>query len=371
MENKMKFYLFLALTVFLFGLLIGNAGREAFLSLRAFFPKIKKRAFSYSYAGAVGFLILIFFLSRSVLPQAAILVTWYLWGFFAYFLMIFNLLSLITLAAKVFSKADAFRIVGGVAAFVLLITVFLYGIIHARNLKIKEYSVSLGENTPCVKAALISDLHLGTQVGEKRLTQVRDAIISQKPDVLLIAGDVFDGNFYDVQSPERLKALFLEMRPPMGTFACLGNHDAGKTTPEMLRFLEEAGITLLADEAVTLPNGIVIAGRRDSSPIGGNTEKRIPLSLPESDAPVIVLDHQPSNLSEYGSEADLVLCGHTHKGQIFPIGLITDALFEVDYGYYRRSPDSPQVIVTSGVGFWGPPMRVGSDCEAVFIDIKP
>ena len=84
----------------------------------------------------------------------------------------------------------------------------------------------------------------------------------------------------------------------------------------------------------------------------------------------MVLDHQPANVTEYGSEVDLILSGHTHKGQIFPINFITDALFPEDYGYYRADPQSPQQIISSGVGTWGPPMRVGSDCEIVSITVS-
>ena len=367
----MKFFLFLAFVLLLFGVLIWNAGRQAFLTVRAFFPGCKATSFAIVYSATVSALLLLFFLSHSVLPRPLVTVTWYAMGFFVYFLMIFNLLAVVSIAERLLPRLTHLRSVAGSVAFLLLITVFLYGSIHAGKVKLKNYSVSLGKDAPSMKAVLISDLHLGSTLGEKRLTKIRDTVLREKPDVLLIAGDIFDGDFDAVQNPERLKEIFREMEPPMGTFACLGNHDAGSSLPQMLSFLKEANVTLLNDEAVTLENQVVIAGRRDSSPIGATNEKRKPLTLPEGDGPVILLDHQPGNLAEYGSEIDLVLCGHTHKGQMFPFGFITDALFEVDYGYYQRSPDSPQVIVSSGVGFWGPPLRVASDCEIVSIEINP
>lgn len=86
--------------------------------------------------------------------------------------------------------------------------------------------------------------------------------------------------------------------------------------------------------------------------------------------PVIVMDHQPANMIEYGNEVDLILSGHTHQGQIFPANLITNAMFTVDYGYYQKDKDSPQVIVTSGVGTWGPPLRIGTNSEIVQITIE-
>jgi len=85
--------------------------------------------------------------------------------------------------------------------------------------------------------------------------------------------------------------------------------------------------------------------------------------------PVIVLDHNPANIAEYTTEADLILSGHTHKGQIFPANLFTKWMYTVDYGYYQEKEGFPHVIVTSGVGVWGMPMRIGTDCEIVSIKI--
>jgi hypoxanthine phosphoribosyltransferase len=80
--------------------------------------------------------------------------------------------------------------------------------------------------------------------------------------------------------------------------------------------------------------------------------------------------HNPASVDTYGAEADLVLSGHTHKGQLFPGSLITDAMYTVDHGYYRRDGESPHVIVSSGFGTWGPPIRVGTESEIVVVDVK-
>ena len=88
---------------------------------------------------------------------------------------------------------------------------------------------------------------------------------------------------------------------------------------------------------------------------------------PDNNLPVVVMDHNPANVDAYSDEVDLILSGHTHKGQIFPGSLITNQMFSVDYGYYRKDAQSPHVVVTSGVGYWGMPLRVGTDCEIVSI----
>ena len=120
---------------------------------------------------------------------------------------------------------------------------------------------------------------------------------------------------------------------------------------------------------------MALFGRVDPSPIGGFGElkrKEITESIASLDPklPVVVMDHTPSNIEQYGENVDLVLAGHTHKGQIFPGSLITNAVFVVDYGHYQKDTVSPHVIVTSGVGTWGMPMRVGSNNEIVSINLR-
>ena len=93
------------------------------------------------------------------------------------------------------------------------------------------------------------------------------------------------------------------------------------------------------------------------------------IALADKKLPVVVIYHNPENIDEYGSEVDLILAGHTHKGQIFPGSLFTRAIYDVDYGHYQKDGNSPHVVVTSGVGTWGMPMRVGTNCEIVSIKL--
>ncbi len=253
---------------------------------------------------------------------------------------------------------------------VLLIT---YGGIHGRAVVLREYAVSLadeGESTKQLQIVLISDLHLGYVMDAKRLQEIVEKVNEQKPDIVCIAGDVFDGDITAVKEPEAVKAAFDAIEATYGVYACFGNHDAGSTYEEMVHFLEDTQVRLLQDEGVSV-GGIYLVGRRDSSPIGAHGEAREGVSLAAADGqPVIVMDHQPGNIGEYGEDVDLVLCGHTHKGQIALFELITNALFEVDYGYYRKDRNSPHIIVTSGAGTWGPPQRIGSNCEVVSILVE-
>ena len=139
----------------------------------------------------------------------------------------------------------------------------------------------------------------------------------------------------------------------------------------MVAFLQRSNITLLDDKYITIHNRFILAGRLDGSPIGGyNKSQRKPVEQVLAGAntalPVVVMEHNPARGDEYKpGDADVILSGHTHKGQIFPANLFTDLIYTVDYGYYQESANMPHRIVTSGAGIWGMPMRVGTDCEVV------
>jgi predicted MPP superfamily phosphohydrolase len=177
----------------------------------------------------------------------------------------------------------------------------------------------------------------------------------------------------------------------------LGNHDAGKSVEEMVEFLARSNVRLLNDGFDFVNGQFAVIGRLDPRPIGGfGKMRRAPLSeliaraddgtsviltdtreAPEparrrtvdGSVPVIVIDHNPKSIHEYGGEADLVLSGHTHRGQLFPANLITRAIYTADYGHYRKGTEAPDLIVTSGAGIWGPPIRVGTHCEIVCVSL--
>lgn len=257
----------------------------------------------------------------------------------------------------------------------IILGLFVYATYHASKVHVNNYDITIDKKSSIdnLKVILISDVHLGYINDNNKFRKAVDKINKQNPDVVVITGDLFDGNFLALQSPNETKDIFNSIKTKYGTYLCWGNHDAGSSFHMMKDFIKETNITLLEDEMINVENKFIIVGRRDSSPIGNQGGSRQveykDLELLKEDLPVIVLDHQPSNIEEYAEIADLVLCGHTHKGQAFPFSLITKKLFIVDYGYYRFDSKA-QVIVTSGLGTWGPPMRIGSDNEIASINIK-
>jgi len=308
--------------------------------------------------------------------------------FFAYWLGFFVCIVLLTIVAdivfiilKLFKssviKHRLYSLISVSLVIVLSLTMGVYGIINAYDIDHVSYSIKFENDADAsdFNIVLISDLHLGATGSEDRVEEIVNEINAMKPDLVCIAGDFFDTDFKSVRNPQKAAQTLKKLDSTYGVFASFGNHDAGSTFKEMADFLVKSNIKALNDEYVVIDDRLILMGRLDSAPIGGYGDmrrkafKEISLENPNN-LPVVVMDHNPSNIDEYDDSVDLILCGHTHKGQIFPASILTDLLYDVDYGYYRKDSKSPQVIVTSGVGYWGMPMRVGTDSEIVSIKIK-
>lgn len=302
----------------------------------------------------------------------------YCMGVFIYLLLFTVLADLVLLVPRLcklsFTAHPRFN--GFVTGGVLLLTVVtcLYGFIHARQIDHVTYDIRLEDKQDIsdIKLVMISDLHLGAVGSESRLPSVVAEINAAEPDVICIAGDFFDTDFSAIHDPEAALATLRELQATYGVYASLGNHDGGETHDQMIAFLKEAGVCLLDDTYTVIDDRLLLVGRLDASAIGGYGDReRRPLSevftREDPSLPVVVLDHNPAHIDEYTTEADLILCGHTHKGQIFPGNLFTKLMYTVDYGYYRKDAASPHVVVSSGVGAWGMPMRVGTNCEVVTV----
>ena len=142
---------------------------------------------------------------------------------------------------------------------------------------------------------------------------------------------------------------------------------------EVVSFIDSCGFEVLSDEVEEIVGGgIVFVGREDGEKTGNGTQKRLEakelMAGIDRTKPVLVLEHEPvdfENLGEAG--ADLVLSGHTHAGQFFPGNLITPYFNANNYGL--KTLYGVQSVVTSGVGFYGPPLRVGTDSEIMMITI--
>lgn len=363
--------------------LFANAGRQIYLWFELIFGGISKPLFGVLFGAAVLAVLAVFVISR--IPgmgnyRRVFRIGHYALGILCYVVMIANIAGLLLFAGRLARLVPSpvprpVSLTAGVVSLALVSVLTAYGVIHAGDIRVSRYNLSLGgeaDDAGSLRIALISDIHLGYVIEEEHLARVVAAVNELQPDLVCIAGDIFDGDMTALSDAGKLQALLGSMEAEYGVYACLGNHDAGATYREMLAFLDGAGVRVLMDEAAVIDGRFVLAGRRDSFPIGNQGEPRKGLEgLPEAAGlPLIVLDHQPGNIGEYGSDVDLILCGHTHRGQMFPFNLVTNAVFDVDYGYYRAGDEAPQVVVTSGAGTWGPPLRVGTDNEVVEINLS-
>ena len=231
------------------------------------------------------------------------------------------------------------------------------------------------------KIVLVSDLHLGYNIGLRQMEKMVAKINAEDADLVVIAGDIFDNEWEAVQEPERMAEILRGIRSRYGVYACYGNHDieepilAGFTfrqsaqkasSPEMDAFLSDAGIRLLRDEGVLIDDNFYLYGRADARrPGAGIRERKTPQEITadmDKSKPIIVLDHEPRELAELAAAGvDIDLCGHTHDGQMFPGNLVIRPFWENFYGYLQKG--SMHNIVTSGVGLFGPNMRVGTKAE--------
>lgn len=376
--SKAGIFFALLFVIVLYGSMTYYVGHKLFRWLLFLFPHLNGFIFSLMYSLIAFTLILGFIPFPGVFKHIANWIGSYWMGFFIYFLLFFVLLDIVFIVLRLLKVeiTSQLHFYGGLAVILLTIGFVSYGLYNAAQLKHVSYSVSFAEKNAAsgMKIVLISDLHLGAVNSENRLEAIVDEINRLQPDIVCIPGDIFNDYFGSIQKPEKAIETLNKLKAAYGVYASLGNHDAGKTFSLMLDFLERSNITLLNDEYTVIDDRLILVGRLDPNPIGGYGElKRSDIGdlfkEMDPDLPVVVMDHTPINLDEYGEEVDLILSGHTHKGQVFPGNLITKRIFEVDYGHYQRNENSPQVIVTSGVGTWGMPMRVGTNNEIVSIHI--
>ncbi|MBQ8341904.1 MAG: metallophosphoesterase [Clostridia bacterium] len=300
-------------------------------------------------------------------------------GIFLYLLVSLLLLDGILLVLRLTKKSEKarqrVRFWGCSAALLLVAVLVIGGTAHAANIQTVHYDVRL--NKPVneeLNVVLISDLHLGAAGSERNLKNAVEIINTMEPDVVCMAGDLFNDDFNSLYAPEEIVQALQSIRSKYGVYACLGNHDGVNRFDDMMQLLRDGNVTLLNDNYVVVDGRFVLVGRLDAHAIGDfdglerakYTEILNPAAI---DLPVIVMDHNPARINEYDGSTDLVLSGHTHKGQLFPANILTYLMYDVHYGQYQKDSNSPQVIVTSGVGYWGMPMRIGTDCEVVQITV--
>lgn len=250
----------------------------------------------------------------------------------------------------------------------------LYGNYNARHAQVVKLKLNVDKSAgkyDKLRVAMASDIHLGTIVNKKSLRRLTEGINSYHPDIILLPGDILDDEISpilrnDIGSPLR------DFVAPLGVWAVPGNHEHIGDFKKASQYLESLNIRLLVDSTVLIDSSFYLVGRDDKDANRFSGKKRSSLKQlmggVDKKSPVILMDHQPFNLSEAESEGvDLQLSGHTHNGQFWPFNYITSRLFEMSWGYLKKGES--HFYVTSGYGSWGPSIRIGNHPEFVIIDL--
>jgi predicted MPP superfamily phosphohydrolase len=217
------------------------------------------------------------------------------------------------------------------------------------------------------KAALISDVHLGHVRNGNFLRRMVAKILKEEPDLIFIAGDLFDGTAIDAgQATQPLQQL----TAPHGVYFVAGNHEQFGDDSKYLRAVAKAGVRVLSNEKVEV-EGLQIIGvpYRNATQDGHLASVLRGVQL-DRDRASILLIHAPDHpATAEAAGVSLQLSGHTHLGQFVPWSWMARRMYrQFVYGLSRIG--KMQIFTSSGAGTWGPPLRLGSNPEIVVLQFE-
>lgn len=258
-----------------------------------------------------------------------------------------------------------------VATYLLVIGIILngWGAWNAFHPVVRYEQVKTNKFTDDSKLriAMFSDMHLGRELGRGFVMDVVNLINQEKPDVVIIAGDMLDEKISYVEKDNALEA-FSTLQAPFGVYMVLGNHDYFDDVERWRGLLQQRHVLVMQNENAFIWDGKVkITGLADFSHDNGN-EALCRLANGNEFCFGVLADHQPKRfMAAMANGYDLCLSGHTHTGQMWPNRIVTYFMYGLDYG--RKQYGKMTAIVSSGIGFWGPPIRSSTKPEIVIIDV--
>lgn len=270
----------------------------------------------------------------------------------------------------------------GAVALVLTLAVLGYAYFNMGNVVMTEYTVTTQKaiRPEGYTVLFVSDLHFDTTMDEARLRAYCGEMAQQQPDVVVLGGDIVD----EASTLEQVRAAFRalgEIPSTFGTYYVYGNHDKGRyytdcdfTPQELAQAVLDSGVEILEDETVQLAPDLSLSGRRDRSDAAMSGFPRTPaqglIQAADPQSYHILADHQPREMEENAAAGfDLMLSGHTHAGQIFPVGLITTLFDHGTFNYGQKTYGTMELVVSSGIAGWGYPFRTGKHSEFVVVHV--
>jgi uncharacterized protein len=270
------------------------------------------------------------------------------------------------------AKTKQIALAGSITLVALLL---IGGHINTRFTAVRKLDIQIDKQAGELNelnVVLMSDIHLGTLIGNGQFRGVVDKAMALQPDIILLAGDILDEDLAPVIR-QNIGETLVRLEAPLGVWAVLGNHEHIGGSAAAQEYLEGYGLKILRDSVVKIDNSFWLVGRddRDKQRFTGRPRKPLEELMQQVDtaSPVILMDHQPFYLEKAAAlGVDLQVSGHTHHGQMWPLNYITRAMYTVSQGYSEI--DGMHAYVSNGVGTWGPPVRVGNRPEIVHIRIR-
>lgn len=261
-----------------------------------------------------------------------------------------------------------------IAAAALLL---IYGFFNMNHVLKTEYLLETEKNLGNYKVVLITDTHYGTIQDTEVLKNKIEEINMQNPDIVVLGGDIVE----EGTSKEQMQEVFQVLggiTNHYGIYYVYGNHDRQPytqnrsfTNEELEHAITENGIVILEDDYVEIRDDLVIAGRGDAAwgNVSGRASTEEILDGIDREKYIILADHQPVEAEENSEQGvDLEISGHTHAGQVWPVGVLSELAGILNYGEYQEG--ACKVIVSSGFTGWGYPIRTEEHCEYVVINIE-
>ncbi|MBP3494835.1 MAG: metallophosphoesterase family protein [Clostridia bacterium] len=276
------------------------------------------------------------------------------------------------------------RIYGiGIIPVLLSVIILIFGYINLHSVQMTHYNINTSKDirSEGYRVALIADVHFGVSLNYEEMIEKCAEISEQDADIIILCGDIVDNSTSKEQMKEAFKVLG-SIKSKYGIYYVHGNHDrpmslvkSAFTENELILEIEQNGITILQDESILINNELYLIGREDRS-VQNHQGNRLSIedltkSL-DKNKYLLTLDHQPNQYEENSSAGtDLLLSGHTHGGQLFPINILQMIIPFNDgiYGEYSLGENS-SAIVTSGFAGWAYPVKTASPAEYVIIDIQ-
>lgn len=252
-----------------------------------------------------------------------------------------------------------------------------YGYFNIRNVVETDYTLytekDLGED---LRILLITDTHYETIFGKEKLDEYKNVLDEVNADIVILGGDIVD----EATSKDGMNDIFVmlgSIKNKYGIYYVTGNHDEQQYSnskkfnkEELDNVIEDNNITIIDEKYVEVNDNIVIAGRKDYSYGQRKSVKEI-LTGVDSDKYIIMVDHEPVQYQENVDRGvDLIVSGHTHAGQVFPVHFFIDIFKTADLCYGNKNFDGMEGIVSSGMAGWGYPIRTEKHSEYVVIDVK-